>query len=102
MPKCELLIIMGTSLVVHPVAGLIREVDDDVPRLLINLTPAGEGGSGGMAFGRSDNARYADIRKGFAHLYDHAVPETCSGRAHVTTERGGSQSCSDGRTIWRR
>ncbi|KAH7701841.1 transcriptional regulatorSir2 family protein, partial [Aphelenchoides avenae] len=57
MPKCELLIIMGTSLVVHPVAGLIREVDDAVPRLLINLEPAGQGGSGGLAFNRSDNTR---------------------------------------------
>uniref|UniRef100_A0A914CCM7 Deacetylase sirtuin-type domain-containing protein n=1 Tax=Acrobeloides nanus TaxID=290746 RepID=A0A914CCM7_9BILA len=40
-PKCDLLIIMGTSLVVQPFAGMVHEVGDDVPRLLINLTEAG-------------------------------------------------------------
>jgi NAD-dependent deacetylase sirtuin 2 len=41
--KCDLLIIMGTSLVVYPVAGLIDEVKPHVPRLLINLEPVGKG-----------------------------------------------------------
>lgn len=35
--KCDLLIIMGTSLVVHPFAGLIHMVGKKCPRLLINL-----------------------------------------------------------------
>jgi len=35
-PKCDLLIVMGTSLVVHPFADLISYVGKDVPRLLIN------------------------------------------------------------------
>jgi len=39
--RCDLLIVMGTSLQVHPFAGLIDEVADHVPRLLINLEPAG-------------------------------------------------------------
>uniref|UniRef100_A0A914HJT4 Deacetylase sirtuin-type domain-containing protein n=1 Tax=Globodera rostochiensis TaxID=31243 RepID=A0A914HJT4_GLORO len=41
MPKCGLLIIMGTSLVVHPFASLVDEVPADTPRLLINLQPVG-------------------------------------------------------------
>jgi len=36
-PKCDLLIIMGTSLAVQPFAGLISRVPESVPRLLINL-----------------------------------------------------------------
>ena len=35
-PKCDLLIVMGTSLVVHPFADLISYPGDSVPRLLIN------------------------------------------------------------------
>jgi len=33
---------MGTSLMVHPFAGLIDRVKPDVPRVLINLEPAGQ------------------------------------------------------------
>jgi len=40
--KCDCLIVMGTSLMVHPFAGLIDRVKPDVPRLLINLEPAGQ------------------------------------------------------------
>uniref|UniRef100_A0AC34F9Q5 Deacetylase sirtuin-type domain-containing protein n=1 Tax=Panagrolaimus sp. ES5 TaxID=591445 RepID=A0AC34F9Q5_9BILA len=40
---CDLLIIMGTSLVVYPVAGLIDDVKPHIPRLLINLEPVGKG-----------------------------------------------------------
>jgi len=39
--KCDCLIVMGTSLQVHPFAGLVDRVRPDVPRLLINLEPAG-------------------------------------------------------------
>ncbi|KAM7538478.1 hypothetical protein Aperf_G00000063040 [Anoplocephala perfoliata] len=35
-PKCDLLIIMGTSLKVHPFCGIVDLVKPDVPRLLIN------------------------------------------------------------------
>jgi len=40
-PKCDLLIVMGTSLQVHPFAGLIHEVREGVPRLLINMEVVG-------------------------------------------------------------
>ena len=39
---CDLLIVIGTSLVVHPFAGLIERPQEHVPRLLINLERAGE------------------------------------------------------------
>lgn len=41
-PKCDLLIIMGTSLVVQPFAGLANKVDYNVPRLLINKDDVGD------------------------------------------------------------
>ncbi|GMT13325.1 hypothetical protein PFISCL1PPCAC_4622, partial [Pristionchus fissidentatus] len=40
-PCCDLLIVMGTSLIVQPFAGLVDEVDSEIPRLLINREPAG-------------------------------------------------------------
>jgi len=40
-PKCDLLIVMGTSLKVQPFAGLISHVAEHVPRLLINLQEVG-------------------------------------------------------------
>jgi len=36
-PKCDLLIVMGTSLEVQPFAGLIAHVPPHVPRFLINM-----------------------------------------------------------------
>ena len=41
-PKCDLLIIMGTSLVVQPFAGLAGKVSSNCPRLLINKEPVGD------------------------------------------------------------
>ena len=42
MPRCDLLIVMGTSLVVHPFAGLIHYAAEDVPRLLLNREKVAE------------------------------------------------------------
>ena len=39
--ECDLLIILGTSLKVHPFASLVGLVADDVPRLLINREQVG-------------------------------------------------------------
>jgi len=72
-PKCDLLIVMGTSLQVRPFATLINAVGDSVPRLLINMNAVGvkasfksEGiplkdmmFSGGFAFYDPDNHRDA-------------------------------------------
>jgi len=40
-PKCDLLIVIGTSLKVHPFASLVNRVSDDVPRVLINMEKVG-------------------------------------------------------------
>eukprot|EP00003_Mantamonas_plastica_P011020 TRINITY_DN2059_c0_g1_i5.p1 TRINITY_DN2059_c0_g1~~TRINITY_DN2059_c0_g1_i5.p1 ORF type:complete len:314 (-),score=118.07 TRINITY_DN2059_c0_g1_i5:122-1063(-) len=40
-PKCDALIVIGTSLTVHPFAGLVSKVGLDVPRLLLNLEMVG-------------------------------------------------------------
>jgi NAD+-dependent protein deacetylase sirtuin 2 len=42
MPQCDLLIIMGTSLVVYPFAALQSKVTDRCPRLLVNREKVGE------------------------------------------------------------
>jgi len=42
MPKADLLIVMGTSLVVYPFAGLVGRVEDKCPRLLINQEKVAE------------------------------------------------------------
>uniref|UniRef100_A0A7I4YA29 Deacetylase sirtuin-type domain-containing protein n=1 Tax=Haemonchus contortus TaxID=6289 RepID=A0A7I4YA29_HAECO len=63
-PKCDLLLIMGTSLVVQPFASLVNEVSQDVPRLLINKEQAGRSGIveramgiQGLCYGTKENRR---------------------------------------------
>lgn len=41
LPKCDLLIVLGTSLVVHPFASLLNIVPEQCPRVLINREEAG-------------------------------------------------------------
>ena len=45
-PKCDLLIVMGTSLTVQPFASLINRVSSKIPRLLINKEKVGQRSSG--------------------------------------------------------
>ncbi|CAG9813213.1 unnamed protein product [Phaedon cochleariae] len=64
-PKCELLIILGSSLAVQPFASLVDRAPNDVPRLLLNREKAGHrtgmmamlGMSGGMDFDSKNNTR---------------------------------------------
>ncbi|EPB67443.1 transcriptional regulator, Sir2 family [Ancylostoma ceylanicum] len=76
-PKCDLLLIMGTSLVVQPFASMVNEshlsyslmcclfsVSEEVPRLLINKEEAGRAGVferamgiQGLCYGLKDNRR---------------------------------------------
>ena len=41
-PKCDLLAVAGTSLAVHPFAGLVNHPGEGVPRLLVNRERVGE------------------------------------------------------------
>ena len=41
-PKCDLLVVAGTSLAVHPFAGLVNHPGEGVPRLLVNRERVGE------------------------------------------------------------
>ncbi|CAB3405459.1 unnamed protein product [Caenorhabditis bovis] len=60
-PNCDLLIIMGTSLVVQPFASLIHEVSENVPRLLINLNEVAKSIAGeaetGLCYAMNSNKR---------------------------------------------
>ena len=42
LSSADLLIVMGTSLVVHPFASLVDMVPSGCPRVLINMEPAGD------------------------------------------------------------
>ena len=62
-PQATLLLVMGTSLAVHPFAALVGEVRHSVPRLLINREKVGqqlgldfEGGTDGFEGGDCDEA----------------------------------------------
>eukprot|EP00879_Flechtneria_rotunda_P014274 GHRR01014911.1.p1 GENE.GHRR01014911.1~~GHRR01014911.1.p1 ORF type:complete len:282 (+),score=78.65 GHRR01014911.1:212-1057(+) len=73
-PACDLLLVMGTSLVVQPFASLIDAVPEHCPRVLINRERVGEGtgtmgilsrmlglgGSGGFVF-EGDEGCYRDV-----------------------------------------
>eukprot|EP00057_Strongylocentrotus_purpuratus_P033119 XP_790234.2 PREDICTED: NAD-dependent protein deacetylase sirtuin-2 [Strongylocentrotus purpuratus] len=50
-PQCDLLIVMGTSLVVQPFASLIDKVPETTPRLLINMEKSGKADPMMMMFG---------------------------------------------------
>jgi NAD-dependent deacetylase sirtuin 2 len=64
-PKCDLLLIVGTSLSVQPFAGLIDAVTPEVPRVLINREKCGTssrlhnlmGIKSGLEFNLKDNYR---------------------------------------------
>ena len=59
LPAADLLLVVGTSLQVHPFAGLVGEVGPGVPRVLINRERVGErGGSAGalLDFGAAGSA----------------------------------------------
>ncbi|XP_019640900.1 PREDICTED: NAD-dependent protein deacetylase sirtuin-2-like isoform X2 [Branchiostoma belcheri] len=64
-PRCDLLIVMGTSLQVQPFASLVDRVPETCPRLLINREKCGQvdpimrmlGFGGGMEFDSENNYR---------------------------------------------
>lgn len=41
LQQADLLLVLGTSLVVHPFASLVSRVRPDIPRVLINREPVG-------------------------------------------------------------
>ncbi|XP_064484920.1 NAD-dependent protein deacetylase sirtuin-2-like [Ornithodoros turicata] len=65
--KCDLLLIIGTSLQVQPFAGLVDRVHNSIPRLLINLEKCGQGNLMSKIFGFScgldfdSEANYRDV-----------------------------------------
>ncbi len=87
--SCDLLIVIGTSLVVHPFAGLIERPKEDVPRLLMNLERCGEapdsqvsrlyrlaGLGRGTGFDFNEDTNYRDAL--YLGRCDEGVAELCS------------------------
>ncbi|EFA77796.1 NAD+-dependent deacetylase [Heterostelium album PN500] len=54
-PKCDLLLVLGTSLQVQPFASLVSLAPQGIPRCLINLEEVGANPYGGFKFGDANN-----------------------------------------------
>eukprot|EP01116_Phalansterium_solitarium_P000243 TRINITY_DN10143_c0_g1_i2.p1 TRINITY_DN10143_c0_g1~~TRINITY_DN10143_c0_g1_i2.p1 ORF type:complete len:455 (+),score=85.60 TRINITY_DN10143_c0_g1_i2:118-1482(+) len=57
-PKCDLLLVMGTSLKVHPFASLIDYVPEHTPRVLINREMAGQANALMLMLGRQEGFEF--------------------------------------------
>lgn len=64
LPKCDLLIIMGTSLVVQPFASMVDRVPSSCPRLLINREKATGGGFFSSMFGLGGGLKFNGTNEG--------------------------------------
>jgi len=91
-PKCDLLIVMGTSLVVQPFASLISFVGDDVPRLLINREivcakpepPAPDAPeSERLRYRTSDKFAFKDPSNRRDALFHGSCDDACEALAHL-------------------
>ena len=51
LPRCDLLIIMGTSLQVYPFASMVFDVPSTTPRILLNMEEVGTREGGGALWG---------------------------------------------------
>merc|ERR1711982_24256 len=59
--KCDLLIVMGTTLKVYPVAGIVNDVPQLAPRLLINKERVGPWRSSAGFEGDCNTSSYRDV-----------------------------------------
>uniref|UniRef100_A0A7S2WA06 Deacetylase sirtuin-type domain-containing protein n=1 Tax=Mucochytrium quahogii TaxID=96639 RepID=A0A7S2WA06_9STRA len=79
LPKADLLIIMGTSLTVHPFASLVEMVSPECPRLLLNMKPVNvrspSDGIMGLRLRQAEN--YRDVM--IEGTCDDAVRAICDG-----------------------
>lgn len=66
LPRCDLLVVLGTSLVVQPFAGLVANANANAPRLLINREVAGTSPElpGGFNFIRNSACQRDSFFKG--------------------------------------
>jgi NAD+-dependent protein deacetylase sirtuin 2 len=70
LPKCDLLIVMGTTLVVYPFAGLLSRVPLLSPRLLLNREPTGPFQNASLQSNYRDVAFIGDCDDGAQQLAD--------------------------------
>jgi len=84
-PKCDLLIVIGTSLQVHPFASLTNRVTSSTPRLLINNEVVGKANPSLMMLGFDNGFRF-----GMPNNYrDIAVIGDCQDGVRKLTEMLG-------------
>jgi len=103
-PKCDLLIVLGTSLLVYPFAGLIHQVDPKVPRLLINRELVGDfdpkGRDGDALYLGDCDAAVATLAAllGWEQDFKDAVAATAAGPG-VASEMGEGGGGGDGSVV---
>jgi len=90
--QCDLLIVMGTSLVVAPFCTCITFVDKKCPRLLINREPAGLEGSG-MSDTMRGGFRFEDKARNYRDVFQ--AGDCDSGVEALCAELGWSKKLAD-------
>lgn len=78
LPKCDLLIVMGTSLVVQPFASLTQRVPEKCPRLYINLENSSSGSDPLMAMlGMGNDFKFEDEDNYRDVFYQNTCDDGC-------------------------
>ncbi|KAM7288570.1 putative sirtuin type [Ixodes scapularis] len=83
--RCDLLIIIGTSLQVQPFAGLVDKVHNSIPRLLINLEKCGQGNLMSKILGLGCGLDFDSE----ANYRDVALLGTCDSGCRLVADRLG-------------
>uniref|UniRef100_A0A6B0VB07 Putative sirtuin 5 n=1 Tax=Ixodes ricinus TaxID=34613 RepID=A0A6B0VB07_IXORI len=83
--RCDLLIIIGTSLQVQPFAGLVDKVHNSIPRLLINLEKCGQGNLMSKILGLGCGLDFDSE----ANYRDVALLGTCDSGCRLVVDRLG-------------
>lgn len=99
LPEADVMLVLGTSLKVAPCARLPRGVREGVPRVLINLEPAGDIGNRDgdvVALGQCDEVISALSEElGWAEELDGLWKEAVAAKAHCEDEQGEQPSLDE-------
>ncbi|KAJ1798108.1 NAD-dependent protein deacetylase sirtuin-2 [Coemansia sp. RSA 2399] len=88
--SCDLLIVLGTSLLVQPFASLVNEVKSTVPRMLINRVRAGESRTPDLGFNFDGKRSSGGGSKGTRGLHrDALILGDCDAACGLLADRLG-------------
>ncbi|KAJ2389623.1 NAD-dependent protein deacetylase sirtuin-2, partial [Coemansia sp. RSA 2559] len=88
--SCDLLIVLGTSLLVQPFASLVNDVKSTVPRMLINRVRAGESRMPDLGFNFDGKCSSGGGSRGTRGLHrDALVLGDCDAACELLADRLG-------------